>query len=75
MAYYLYEDVTCIGCNTKAAQLTEYIDAAIEWDYKSAAEYVISEEGTFNVKNGHFLCTPCYVQWGAPTGEHGWVAP
>ena len=75
MAYYLYEDVICTGCDTKPAQLSEYVDAAIEWNYKSAAEYVIGEEGTFNIKNGHFLCTPCYIKAGAPSGVNGWVAP
>ena len=69
------DDVVCVRCRLKPAQLSEYVSAAIEWDYKTAAEYVIGEEGTFNKDNGHFLCTPCYIKADCPTAPNGWVAP
>ncbi len=69
------DDVVCVGCNKKPHELSEYTDVAAEWDYKNAVEYVIGEEGTFNIKNGHFLCTECYVKRGCPTAPNGWVAP
>lgn len=64
----------CIGCHKRPNELSEYVDASIDEDI-TPESYVRLEEGTYNPSNGHFLCTPCYVQWGAPTGEHGWVAP
>jgi len=38
-------------------------------------EYVINEEGTYNPRNGHFLCSPCYIINGSPTEPGGWKCP
>jgi hypothetical protein len=39
------------------------------------AQYIIQEEGTYNSKNGHFLCDACYIKAGMPTAPWGWVCP
>lgn len=46
----------------------------MEFGYDSADEYVMVEEGTLNLDNGHFLCTPCYIKAGCPTAPNGWKA-
>lgn len=65
----------CIGCGTFADGFEEYIEAARENDFIDANAYVRCEEGTYNCENGHFLCTPCYVKAGMPSGPRGWTAP
>jgi hypothetical protein len=64
----------CIRCKKFADELEEYIEAAKE-EGETPAEYVEKEEGTYNSGNGHFLCTPCYVAAGMPSGPRGWIAP
>lgn len=40
------------------------------------ADWVRSEEGTYNPKNGHFLCDSCYIAEGMPSGGgSGWKCP
>lgn len=66
----------CTGCGKHPEQLEEYIEAAE--DYKmDVDEYVKKEEGTYNKVNGHFLCTPCYIDAGMPSlpSPKHWVAP
>jgi hypothetical protein len=58
----------------KASELEEYIEIA-KVEEMTPDDYVREEEGTYNPENGHFLCTPCYVEAGMPSGPHGWVAP
>ena len=38
-------------------------------------QYVWENEGTLNRKNGHFLCTQCYINAGMPTSPQGWTCP
>src|SRR4051812_11895548 len=64
----------CIGCNKKASELPEYIEAAQEAEI-TPEDYARTEEGTYNPINGHFLCTDCYIAQGMPTADGGWVAP
>lgn len=64
----------CIGCGKEPHELEEYVEAATECD-DSPARYVMTEEGTYNPKNGHFLCTPCYIKAGMPSNPRGWMAP
>jgi len=64
----------CQGCNKFATELDEYIEIAKEEDM-TPEEYVRSEEGTYNPRNGHFLCTQCYVNAGMPSSPRGWVCP
>lgn len=72
-----HEDLICVGCGKHPNDLAEYREAAAgePEDYKSAADYVMREEGTLNRQNGHFLCTPCYEKAGQPSSPRGWVAP
>lgn len=41
----------------------------------TADQYVRTEEGTYNPANGHFVCTPCYIEIGMPSSPTGWIAP
>lgn len=67
-------DPICMGCNKTPDELDEYVEAA-EVEEMTPAEYVASEEGTYNSENGHFLCTSCYVKAGMPSSERGWRCP
>lgn len=64
----------CIGCNKTPTEIEEYVDAALE-DETTPDQYVRTEEGTYNPKNGHFLCTSCYIKAGQPSSPSGWRAP
>lgn len=64
----------CIGCKKPPDQIQEFIDAAKE-NETSPEEYVRTEEGTYNPKNGHFACTKCYIEMGMPSSPEGWKAP
>lgn len=66
----------CQGCGKKPHELPEYVSAAEE-SGTSPILYVMQEEGTYNRSNGHFLCTPCYVNAGMPTAgpRKRWVCP
>lgn len=57
----------CIGCQKHPDHIGEYIDAAAEEEV-TPAEYVRMGEGTYNPRNGHFLCTSCYIKAGQPLG-------
>lgn len=62
-------------CGRKPSELDEYVDAAKEEGYISAAAYVMDNEGTLNRENGHFLCTTCYIKAGMPSSPQGWKCP
>lgn len=67
----------CTGCKKYADQLEEYIEGAKESE-QTITEFVIENEGTYNPSNGHFLCTPCYIDAGMPSNPHpqpNWTAP
>lgn len=64
----------CVGCGRAPAAIAEYATAARQADM-DPDQYVAMQEGTFNVENGHFACTACYIDMGAPTSPAGWVAP
>jgi hypothetical protein len=66
----------CTGCNKYADEIDEYIEGAAESDM-SPDDYVKEEEGTYNPRNGHFLCTTCYIEAGMPAIPHPgrWIAP
>lgn len=63
----------CIGCKTLAQDLSE-IDSYLEAG-ETREEYIINNEGTYNPKNGHFLCDACYIDAGMPSSPTGWKAP
>lgn len=64
----------CIGCNKHPEDLEEYVEMG-KVEGMSPEEFVRTEEGTYNPKNGHFLCSPCYIKAGCPSSPLGWVAP
>jgi len=65
----------CSGCGKKPNQLQEYIDAGLQ-NRCTPDYYVVTDEGTYNRENGHFLCTECYLKAGCPTKPGGqWKAP
>lgn len=64
----------CIGCQRRPSEIDEYREAARE-ERCTPDQYVATEEGTYNLKNGHFLCTGCYIDAGEPSSPNGWVAP
>lgn len=64
----------CIGCHKNPDQIEEYIEMAAEQE-RTANEIVFLEEGTYNKKNGHFVCTDCYIEMGMPSSPTGWIAP
>lgn len=64
----------CLGCANYPEELSEFIDPA-EDEGITPTEYVIHNEGTYNNRNGHFLCSSCYIINGMPSSERGWVCP
>lgn len=66
----------CTGCNKRASEIEEYIEAARDSGI-SVDDYVKEEEGTYNHENGHLLCTDCYIKAGMPALPYParWVAP
>lgn len=64
----------CIGCNKTPEQIEEYWPE-FTGEEMNAEDYVWDQEGTLNRANGHFMCTPCYIAAGQPSGPQGWVAP
>jgi hypothetical protein len=64
----------CIGCHKTPDEIKEYIEMA-DLEDMTPIQYVRSEEGTYNPKNGHFACTECYIRMGCPSSPTGWVAP
>lgn len=67
-------ELICIGCGKKPEELDEYVEPATAYGM-TIEDYIWEEEGTLNKRNGHFLCTPCYVRAGMPTAPRGWKAP
>jgi hypothetical protein len=64
----------CVGCNKRPEEINEYKELATEYGISPDA-VVLSEEGTYNFENGHFLCTDCYVSAGMPSLPGGWICP
>lgn len=66
----------CMGCNTPAKLIEEYIEAAEDANM-DVEEYIRDQEGTYNPENGHLLCTDCYIAAGMPSLPHPqrWIAP
>jgi hypothetical protein len=71
-------DPICIGCARRPHEIGGYLGCFDEDEHptnKQVAQYVISEEGTYNRANGHFLCDACYIKNGMPSSDRGWVCP
>ena len=74
------KDPICVGCARRPPEIPAYRWAAMEHEDDIVTDadvtvYVIREDGTFNRKNGHFLCDECYIRNGQPSSERGWVCP
>lgn len=65
----------CGGCNKRPHELTCYTAITGTRDPEICDRYVRQEEGTYNLKNGRFLCDDCYIKAGMPTSPTGWVCP
>jgi hypothetical protein len=64
----------CIGCGKTPEEMTEYSKESTDSNFEPN-DYVKREEGTYNPANGHFACTPCYIDMGMPSSPTGWKAP
>lgn len=72
------------NCDTYAKDMTSY-DNTIRAEYyleedeevtpEMREQFVRSDEGTFNVINGHFACDSCYIKLGCPSSPRGWKCP
>lgn len=65
----------CQGCFKKPHELPCYFAMTGSYSPELNARYVRQEEGTYNPKNGHFLCDTCYIKAGCPTARGGWRCP
>ncbi len=50
------------------AEAQEQVDAPEDEKRRKRVDYVRYGEGTYNAKNGHFWCDPCYIAIGMPMG-------
>jgi hypothetical protein len=66
--------LVCFRCGKTPDELSEYLPESTDSGL-SPTDYVLQEEGTLNMSNGHFACTDCYIQIGMPTTPRGWKAP
>ncbi len=60
----------CRGCGLQAGELDEYVVRCEEEGgyYKSPADLVRRDEGTYNRNTGMFWCSRCYIDRGMPSG-------
>lgn len=75
----------CIGCCQYADAITSCQQAAVCGLEEETGmvtpgqvrDWVRQNEGTYNAKNGHFLCDECYIAAGQPSlpAPARWVAP
>lgn len=69
----------CIGCAMYPEELEEFVEMAkvesTDDNPLTPTQFVIENDGTYNDRNGHFLCTECYIKNGMPSSERGWVCP
>lgn len=80
-AYEPEVNLMCIGCKKKPEEIQEYVEAA-KAEGVTPQQYVLSEEGTFNKRNGHFLCTDDFIKAEEVAGHRligssgqSWIAP
>lgn len=64
----------CIGCKLPPEEISSCVMYA-EGQGETPSEYVRENEGTYNHRNGHFLCDGCYIDAGMPVAPGGWIAP
>lgn len=61
---------TCRGCTLTPREIDEYVVRYEEEGdyYKSPADLVRRDEGTYNRVTGMFWCSRCYMDRGMPAG-------
>jgi len=66
----------CAYCGLTASAIEEYRECA-EDAAMTPAEFVRTEEGTYNPDTNHFACTSCYIEIGMPSRPYPqtWRAP
>lgn len=67
------DPTTCIGCDKKPEEIDEYVQCGKQ-NNMTPAQFVRTEEGTFNRRTGDFCCTSCYIKLGQPSSPFGWKA-
>ena len=69
----------CFRCGKPASSFLMYQDDCVydvhQENCSCAADYVRSEEGTYNPDTNRFACDGCYIAIGMPAGPDGWRAP
>lgn len=68
----------CPSCKKNAEDipgLKEEMNEVFGGDKVHVDSLIATEEGTFNPKNGHFLCMKCYIKAGMPSSPNGWTCP
>lgn len=63
----------CIGCIKVPEELYECVTLAEEEGV--TPDEIAKQDGTYNHRNGHFMCNKCYIAAGSPSGPKGWKAP
>lgn len=76
------DDPICVGCVRRPHEINDYVIAAMQHEDDDPTDdqvrqYVLDEEGTLNMTNGHFLCDECYIKNGQPSKPFPdrWVCP
>lgn len=64
----------CVGCARTPDEIPVYVEMG-EVEQATATEFVLENEGTLNLTNGHFLCDQCYIKNGQPSSDRGWKCP
>lgn len=73
------DDPICITCARRPEEIDCYVWLTMEEEDVATDEkvrqFVINNEGTYNPRNGHFLCDICYIKNGSPSSPSGWKCP
>lgn len=57
--------IVCLRCGARPQDLAEYLVSSEEYGC-TPEEYVVQQEGTYDISSRTFLCTRCYVAVGTP---------
>lgn len=50
----------CPSCHRYASEIEGLAEFAAEDGYRGPDAYIQAEEGSYNTRNGHFLCDGCF---------------
>lgn len=65
----------CVGCASTPDELAASYSIHLDGPDDTLTNVIKREEGTYNPRNGHFLCDACYIKNGMPSSPYGWVCP